>query len=354
LQKNIKIKKGFSMNEDDIENRKEKLVEMARELWLSNAITKERLNRVIKLINDGNLDYAERLLITLEIKNNHAEDKKIKSDINNNISLDEYFSIKNGNNKDIDDLIKKCDFFEKTNSILNIENEKEKVTNEKLTVENENLRKIAESLVTENHNIKENINKIQKENLELKKKHQQSRIDEKIPDYVKDVSQKLDVADKFFSDMSRNWSIAGLILALCAVASAFCTFFFGLDTILDNQKLTPTVILYTFVRGGLGIALLSWVSYISFSNARNYTHESILRKDRQHALTFGRLFLQIYGSTASKEDAIHVFKDWNMSGDTAFSSKSSAPPSPLSYLDTIKNALSKASATTKSADKTNE
>lgn len=48
-------------------------------------------------------------------------------------------------------------------------------------------------------------------------------------------------------------------------------------------------------------------------------------------------FLQIYGSTATKEDAIEVFKDWNISGDSAFSGQTEQPPSFASFLNTIKD-----------------
>ncbi|HGL5836909.1 TPA: hypothetical protein ACKP06_000763 [Serratia marcescens] len=340
------------MNDNNIESRTRALLERVKSLWITNVITTDGFDRLIKKINDGDLEDTANLLSKIEIE--YKKNININDNTNTSPNVDGHYGIEENQNKHMNDIISKINFFERENSILNMQKERSKEKNEKLTIENEKIRKITEQLVSENHIMKKNIDKIEKENIELKNKHQQSRIDEKIPDYVKDVSHKLDVADKYFSDMSRNWSIAGLILALCAVASAFCTFIFGLDTILDSQKLTPTAIIYTFVRGGLGIALLSWVSYISFSNARNYTHESILRKDRQHALTFGRLFLQIYGSTASKEDAIHVFKDWNMSGDTAFSSKSSTPPSPLSYIHTVKNALSKTTSTTKNVDKANE
>ncbi|MCW2487280.1 hypothetical protein J5069_15385 [Candidatus Symbiopectobacterium sp. NZEC127] len=54
---------------------------------------------------------------------------------------------------------------------------------------------------------------------------------------------------------------------------------------------------------------------------------------------FGQIFLQIFGGTASKEDAIHVFKDWNMSGDTAFSEKTEQPPSVHGLLAQIKNMM---------------
>ncbi|WP_407251913.1 hypothetical protein [Klebsiella pneumoniae] len=41
--------------------------------------------------------------------------------------------------------------------------------------------------------------------------------------------------------------------------------------------------------------------------------------------------------TFPKEDAIEVFKDWNISGDSAFSGQTEQPPSFASFLNTIKD-----------------
>lgn len=173
----------------------------------------------------------------------------------------------------------------------------------------------------------------------LTQEKQQIRIDEKIPEYVSDVSAKLDMADDFFTKRASVWSFAGIGFSLLAVIAAFCTYLLNTDIIENNEKFNLISISYIFLRGGIGIAILSWISFICFSNARSYTHESILRKDRQHALTFGRLFLQIYGSTATKEDAIKVFKDWNMSGNNAFSSKQSTPPNMMKSFQAIKDTI---------------
>ncbi|HAS0824840.1 TPA: hypothetical protein I3317_004691 [Enterobacter cloacae subsp. cloacae] len=54
---------------------------------------------------------------------------------------------------------------------------------------------------------------------------------------------------------------------------------------------------------------------------------------------FGQVYLQIYGTTASKEDAILVFKDWNMSGDSAFSGQTEQPPNSLSFISNAKEKL---------------
>ncbi|WP_236146233.1 hypothetical protein [Pectobacterium brasiliense] len=168
------------------------------------------------------------------------------------------------------------------------------------------------------------------------------------------VKNKLNSDDKFFIKMSHVWSSCGALFCIGAIAAAFCTFVSGIDTLLKNEELNSVSIFYLFTRGLLGIGLLSWLSYICFNNSRRYTHESIRRKDRQHALMFGQIFLQIFGGTASKEDAIHVFKDWNMSGDTAFSGKTEQPPSVHGLLAQIKNMLpeksGKASDSTKKED----
>ena len=175
------------------------------------------------------------------------------------------------------------------------------------------------------------VNKLHNENRKLKEETQQSRIDDNISGYVESVKNKLNSDDSFFIRMSHIWSGCGAFFCVCAIVAAFFTFKTGIDTLLKDKDLNSISLFYLFTRGLLGIGLLAWFSYICFSNSRRYTHESIRRKDRQHALMFGQIFLQIFGGTASKEDAIHVFKDWNMSGDTAFSGKTEHPPQFMGY-----------------------
>ena len=192
------------------------------------------------------------------------------------------------------------------------------------------------------------------EHEKLKSQLQQNRIDEKIPGYVREVKEKLNNDDKFFIKMSDNWAVYGAIACIFAIISAFATFSHGIEKILENEKLSSIALFYIFTRGLLGIGILSWLSYICFNNSHKYTDESIRRKDRQHALMFGQIFLQIYGSTASKDDVTNVFKDWNMSGNTAFSGKTEQPPSVYNLFSQIKDILSvknkKPENTTKTED----
>lgn len=172
---------------------------------------------------------------------------------------------------------------------------------------------------------------LRKQNHNLQSKIQQNKIDEKVPEYVKGVKAKLQQDDKDFTRMSLTWAIAGIIFALLSISAAFLTFFFKLDI----KGTTLIELFYYYTRGLLGVALLSWLSYFCLNNSKKYTHEAIIRKDRQHALMFGEVFLQIYGSTATKQDAIDVFKDWNMSANSAFSDKTQQPPSLFNMLTSL-------------------
>ncbi|BBW77421.1 hypothetical protein THOKLE011_37110 [Klebsiella michiganensis] len=174
---------------------------------------------------------------------------------------------------------------------------------------------------------------LQDENNELRSQVQQQRIDEKIPTYVNNVKSDLGSDDKHFIIMSIIWSIFGGIFGVLAVTSAFYTLYINIDL----KDLGNLQLMYIFTRGLIGIAILSWLSYICLSNSKKYTHESIRRKDRRHALMFGQVFLQIYGSTATKDDAIVVFKDWNMSGDSAFSDQTEQPPGLMSLWNAAKD-----------------
>lgn len=172
---------------------------------------------------------------------------------------------------------------------------------------------------------------LRKLNHNLQSKIQQNKIDEMVPEYVKGVKAKLQQDDKDFTKMSRIWAISGVVFALLSIGAAFLTFFFNLDI----KGTTLTELFYYYTRGLLGVALLSWLSYFCLNNSKKYTHEAIIRKDRQHALMFGEVFLQIYGSTATKQDAIDVFKDWNMSANSAFSDKTQQPPSLFNMLGSL-------------------
>ncbi|HFP0142805.1 TPA: hypothetical protein ACHLC5_002845, partial [Escherichia coli] len=214
-----------------------------------------------------------------------------------------------------------------------------------LHLRNENL----ENLVSEKEALLEQsvsrIKQLEASNNELQSRVQQERIDEKIPGYVDSVKSELSSDDLYFIKMSQVWAFAGCFFGVLAVVASFYTLY----ATVDFNNLKGFELVYIFTRGLIGISILSWLAYICLGNSKKYTHESILRKDRRHALMFGQVFLQIYGSTSTKEDAVLVFKDWNMSGNSAFSDKTELPPGIQSLWDSAKEKI-KPSAPDKSPE----
>lgn len=299
-----------------------------------------KLKKYQSLLTEKNVNHLNYLLME---KNYNEFDKIIDSSLD---GIKQVVAFYNKNNESmlndeqskdiflvyttkINELEKKLDaarfeWKENKETINQLEIELASIFEEKIDISNS-----LKSLIAENA-------ELQKNNSELQSQIQQNRIDEKVPDYVKGVKKKLQQDDTDFTAMSYNWAIAGIIIALLAIIAAFVTFFIKIDI----KDTTLTELFYYFSRGLLGVALLSWLSFFCLSNSKKYTHEAIIRKDRQHALMFGEVFLQIYGSTATKEDAINVFKDWNMSANSAFSDQTEQPPGVQSILSSLKENFS--------------
>ncbi|CQR08168.1 Uncharacterised protein [Yersinia mollaretii] len=314
---------------------------------MQDAIYKSALSTKIRILHEENI-ISEDVFNKL----NEATKNELYNDVEDYIDRkwglykEKFNSTKNrysdftGNSRNIHQSDDE-DFF---NAQLKLESENNRLKSE-ITL----LSKEYDSKDIENNNLKKNIEEITSEYVKLRTSYDkitseftQKRIDEEIPTYVEDVSGKLEKDDQFFTDMARNWSIIGVSVTLFAVLAAFCTFTQGTDLLIKNPDSNFIGLLYIFIRGALGIGLLSWLAYVCFSNSRNYTHESIRRKDRQHALSFGRLFLQIYGSSAEKKETIEVFKDWNMSGDSAFSKENNkTPPNIIDAFKSFSGSLKK-------------
>lgn len=299
-------------------------------------LEKDYYHGLKNLINDELFsvfdDEMINFLNTKANKEDHDNSIDDNFDLDSDIALENYSSIEPidiKQQKKVKEILHKR-ISQITRKLVESENLSSKIEREKTFLQHENAGM--------RHQIAEKEEKIKQLNSrveELSGKVQQNRIDEKIPSYVDGVKDKLKLDDKHFILMSYLWASAGILFAIGAIIASFITFFMK----IDFKDLETINLLYIFTRGLIGITLLSWLAYFCLNNSKKYTHESIRRKDRQHALMFGQVFLQIYGSTATKEDAVNVFKDWNMSGDSAFSDQTEQPPGVQSIISTLKENL---------------
>ncbi|MFV9327249.1 hypothetical protein [Citrobacter europaeus] len=288
----------------------------------SNRFNANERSYLTDLLKKGDLDkFREYYWEFIKQEKMHRNNKSDEFFINENNNINDLLKEQKHLRERMRSYVKRLSDVEEANSTLLLRNE---------NLENLNIEKeaILEQAVSR-------IKQLEASNSELQSRVQQERIDEKIPGYVDSVKNELSSDDLYFIKMSQVWAFFGCIFGLLAV----CASFYTLYTTIDFNNLKGFELIYFFTRGLIGISILSWLAYICLGNSKKYTHESILRKDRRHALMFGQVFLQIYGSTSTKEDAVLVFKDWNMSGNSAFSDKTELPPGIQSLWDSAKEKL---------------
>ncbi|WP_448957392.1 hypothetical protein [Klebsiella michiganensis] len=288
----------------------------------SNKFNENERSYLTKLLKEGELDkFREYYWKFIQQEKMNYNEKGDDFFINENNKINDLLKEQKNLREIMRAYVKRLSEAEESNSTLHLRNE---------NLENLNIEKeaIIEQAVSR-------IKQLEVSNSELQSRVQQERIDEKIPGYVDSVKSEISSDDLYFIKMSQVWAFFGCIFGLLAV----CASFYTLYTTIDFNNLKGFELIYFFTRGLIGISILSWLAYICLGNSKKYTHESILRKDRRHALMFGQVFLQIYGSTSTKEDAVLVFKDWNMSGNSAFSDKTELPPGIQSLWDSAKEKL---------------
>ncbi|EMB4079905.1 hypothetical protein [Klebsiella aerogenes] len=308
-------------NEKDNESLKENCIKMLEKS--ANILSAEQFDYLLELIKSGQLGEFRRLY--WEHLSQHKSKKEMSDSFKENNSISEYL-----NNKPEDKLILKKEINVLRKKLHNAE--KNLVINE---AHSSNLELAMKKKDSQLEYFRTKVNQLETSNNELLSRVQQERIDQKIPGYVENVKNDLGYDDEHFILMSKVWAAIGGVFGVLAVVFSFISMYITID--FNTSK--GFELFYLFTRGLIGISLLSWLAYICLSNSKKYTHESIRRKDRRHALMFGQVFLQIYGSTATKEDAVLVFKDWNMSGDSAFSDQTERPPSIQTLWDAAKEKL---------------
>jgi len=312
---------GNEQNEKDNESLKENCIKMLEKS--ANILSAEQFDYLLELIKSGQLGEFRRLY--WEHLSQHKSKKEMSDSFKENNSISEYL-----NNKPEDKLILKKEINVLRKKLHNAE--KNLVINE---AHSSNLELAMKKKDSQLEYFRTKVNQLETSNNELLSRVQQERIDQKIPGYVENVKNDLGYDDEHFILMSKVWAAIGGVFGVLAVVFSFISMYITID--FNTSK--GFELFYLFTRGLIGISLLSWLAYICLSNSKKYTHESIRRKDRRHALMFGQVFLQIYGSTATKEDAVLVFKDWNMSGDSAFSDQTERPPSIQTLWDAAKEKL---------------
>lgn len=153
---------------------------------------------------------------------------------------------------------------------------------------------------------------------EQERKASEEKVKTGLSNYIDDVFANLKESEK------RNKRFAFwlyFISIICLITTIFIAVLLFIKEIPYTDNMT-VLIIYGTVCLFIVIMLVS-LSKLLFTLAKSFMVESIRCSDRVHAISFGKFFLDAYGSEASREEVLQAFSSWNIdNGNTSFRNQS--------------------------------
>lgn len=158
---------------------------------------------------------------------------------------------------------------------------------------------------------------------QLKEEHEkqiQNRIDIKVPEYVSNAISALEGKENEYKEQAEKWSDKGLLALKLSVGSAVLSLGYGAFEFSNTPKEEISWLFfgYLMLKGLIVIGLFAAWAKHAFNQSNAYMHEALKRTERTHAISFGKLYLEIYGNDVSKQDMKSIFENWNMESQSAF------------------------------------
>ena len=158
---------------------------------------------------------------------------------------------------------------------------------------------------------------------ELKIEHDkqiQSKIEIKVPEYVENAIRALENKEKEYTEKAVEWGNKGKRSLYWALTAAIVAFIYGA---IEFRSASSTSInwlffAYLMLKGLIIIGILAAWAKHAFTQSNAYMHEALKRSERIHAISFGKLYLEIYGNNVDKQEMKSIFENWNMESLSAF------------------------------------
>jgi len=323
-----------------------------KEYWNNHLIEKNspRENNSIKEINTHQIDqkseYIKELNIEIQNKENNLKQLSIQKEEHVNLLEQELINIESKQvlkRKELQSLNSRLEFEEQeyNKNVLNLEVKYKDLLEreqQKLKSQKDNTNKEIENLLKQETDLTDSINKLISERESQVSKSLQL----KIPEYVDNAINKLTIQEKDFNKKAYLWNIFGIIALSFSVLISIVSFIYSYDLISANT-LDWKIFIYLVFKGLIIIAIFIIFARYAFNVASSYTHESLKRNERIHAITFGKLFLEIYGKDIEQKEMRDIFSNWTIDVQSSFLNNKNTLDEPkiLEYFKELNKVLQK-------------
>jgi len=168
------------------------------------------------------------------------------------------------------------------------------------------------------------------------KSRQIEKVEKNLADYIQKSLNDLEKKEKTFRRISYILYLFSFVSLLLAAIFAFINSK-DLFPISENIFQQMALIISTLVVSSLLIAL----SKFTFTLGKSFMVESLRNSNRIHAISFGELYLNIYGEEIEWSEFKEAFQHWNIDMGSTFSSQNAKEYDPelLKRLTEISNVL---------------
>lgn len=142
------------------------------------------------------------------------------------------------------------------------------------------------------------------------------RVERNSKSYVQEALESLAAKEGQFHSISRAWSLFG------AGALGAGLVFFLYVTFATVTSLPPHLswefIVFSVLKGLVAVVLVAAIARYAYLFSTGYMREALKNADRQHAINFGKFYLESYGAAADWSQVKEAFEHWNITGSNAF------------------------------------
>lgn len=152
-----------------------------------------------------------------------------------------------------------------------------------------------------------------------KQAKQIEKIETNASKYVEDAMTRLRQRESRNKLIGNVWYSLGFVSLLGGVIFGV----FGIAEFLNAERITAdvqwTIVVILTIKTAVIIGLLIACSKYCFTLGKSYINEALKNADRSHAISFGKFYLDAYGSSAKWEDLKEAFQYWNINNESTFS-----------------------------------
>ena len=153
---------------------------------------------------------------------------------------------------------------------------------------------------------------------ESQSKQVQQRIEAKVPEYVAAAVQLLEARETLYRKKSSLWNLQASAVLFVAICCATLLSLYGIHYGPPVTDLSWQALIFVSFKGVLVLGVLGLWAKHAYTISNAYMHEAIKRSDRAHAINFGKLYLEVYGTAVERKELIDIFENWNINSDSAF------------------------------------